>query len=99
MRYLSEMRVGEIALTLTGSEKNDNVTTIPTILKTGTYEKSAQLTVPFPAIFGTSEKPANLWPAVQLVHRSTKTLPFMPIRNRTFSIGTAAGAHSSRQYL
>ena len=34
-----------------------------------------------------------------LVHRSIKTLPFNSIRSRTFSIGSAPGAHSSPQYL
>lgn len=87
MRYVSEMRVGEIALTLTGSEKNDNVTTIPTILKTGTYEKSAQLTVPLPSIFGTSEKPANLWPAVQLESRR--------VRQYTLRVPDGTNARSS----
>ena len=87
MRYASEMRVGEIALTLTGSEKNDNVTTIPTILKTGTYEKSGQLTLPLPTIFGTSEKPANLWPAVQIESRR--------VRQYTLRIPDGTNARSS----
>lgn len=86
-RYASEMRIGEIALTLIGSEKNDNVKTIPTILKTGTYEKSAQLTVPLPAIFGTSEKPANIWPAVQLESRR--------VRQYTLRIPDGTNARSS----
>ena len=87
MRYASEIRLGEVALTLTGSEKNDNVKTIPTILKTGTYEKSAQLTVPLPTIFGTSEKPANLWPAVQLESRR--------VRQYTLRIPDGTDARSS----
>ena len=87
MRYATEIRVGEIALNLIGSEKNDNVKTIPTILKTGTYEKSAQLTVPLPTIFGTSEKPANLWPAVQLESRR--------VRQYTLRIPDGTNARSS----
>ncbi len=86
-RYGSEMRLGEIALTLTGSEKNDNVKTIPTILKTGTYEKSGQLMLPLPTIFGTSEKPANLWPAVQLESRR--------VRQYTLRIPDGTNARSS----
>jgi hypothetical protein len=65
MRYGAEAKLGEVALNLIASEKNDNVNTIPTILKTGTYERMAQLTVPLPALFGTSEKPANVWPQIQ----------------------------------
>lgn len=87
MRYGSEMRVGEVALTLTGSEKSDNVKTIPTILKTGTYEKFGQLTLPLPTIFGTSEKPANLWPAVQLESRR--------VRQYTLRIPDGTNARSS----
>ncbi len=87
MRYAGEMRVGEVALTLTGSEKSDNVKTIPTILKTGTYEKLGQLMVPLPSIFGTSEKPANLWPAVQLESRR--------VRQYTLRIPDGTSARSS----
>ncbi len=87
MRYSGELRVGEIALTVVGSDKNDNVKTIPTILKTGTYEQSAQLTVPLPNVLGTSEKPANLWPAVQLESRR--------VRQYTLRVPDGTNARSS----
>jgi hypothetical protein len=87
MRYSGELRVGEIALTLVGSDKNDNVTTIPKILKTGTYEKSAQLTVPLPGLFGTSEKPANYLPQMQLESRQ--------VRQYTLRIPDGTNARSS----
>jgi hypothetical protein len=87
MRYASELRVGEVALMLTGSEKSDNVKTIPTILKTGTYEKLGQLTVPLPAIFGTPDQPASLWPAVQLESRR--------VRQYTLRIPDGTSARSS----
>ena len=87
MRYSGELRVGEIALTLVGSDKNDNVTTIPKILKTGTYEKSALLSVPLPALFGTSEKPANYLPQMQLESRQ--------VRQYTLRIPDGTNARSS----
>ncbi len=87
MRYSGELRVGEIALTLVGSDKNDNVTTIPKILKTGTYEKSAQLTVPLPGLFGTSEKPTNYLPQMQLESRQ--------VRQYTLRIPDGTNARSS----
>ncbi len=87
MRYSGELRVGEIALTLAGSDKSDNVTTIPKILKTGTYEKSAQLTVPLPGLFGTSEKPANYLPQMQLESRQ--------VRQYTLRIPDGTNARSS----
>ena len=87
MRYGGEMRAGEIAFTLVGIDKNDNVKTIPTILKTGTYEQSGQLTLPLPTIFGSSEKPANLWPAVQLESRR--------VRQYTLRIPDGTNARSS----
>jgi TonB dependent receptor len=87
MRYSGELRVGEIALTLVGSDKNDNVTTIPKILKTGTYEKSAQLSVPLPGLFGTSDKPANYLPQMQLESRQ--------VRQYTLRIPDGTNARSS----
>ncbi len=87
MRYSGELRVGDIALTVIGGEKNDNVKTIPTILKTGTYEQSALLTVPLPNVFGTSEKPANLWPAVQLESKR--------VRQYTLRVPNGTNARSS----
>ena len=86
-RYSAEARAGEIALTLVGSEKNDNVKTIPTILKTGTYEKLAQLTVPWPSVFGTAEKPATLLPQMQLESRR--------VRQYTLRIPDGTNARSS----
>lgn len=66
LRYGGEGKLGDVELKFAASRKNDNVTTIPTILKTGTYERDAQLTVPLPQLLGTSEKPSNAWPQVQL---------------------------------
>lgn len=87
MRYSGELRVGEIALTVVGSDRNDNVTTIPRILKTGTYEKSALLTVPLPGIFGSAEKPANYLPQLQLESRQ--------VRQYTLRIPDGTNARSS----
>ena len=87
MRYAGELRVGEIALTLASSDKNDNVTTIRTILKTGTYEQSALLNLPLPGVFGASEKPANLWPQVQLESRR--------VRQYTLRVPDGTNARSS----
>jgi hypothetical protein len=86
-RYGIESRVGEIALTLTGSRKNDNVTTIPKILKTGTYEQSGNLNIPLPNLLGTAEKPANVWPQVQLESRR--------VRQYTLRIPDGTNARSS----
>jgi hypothetical protein len=65
VRVGAEAKVGEIGVNVNGSRKNDNVTTIPTILKTGTYGRVIALTVPLPTLIGTSKKPATLWPALQ----------------------------------
>lgn len=87
MRYSGELRVGEVALTLVGSDKNDNVKTIPRILKTGTYEKLVQLAVPLPGLFGTSEMPANYLPVMQLESRQ--------VRQYTLRIPDGTNARSS----
>ena len=70
-----------------GSEKNDNVKTIPTILKTGTYEKLAQLTVPWPSVLGTADKPATLLPQMQLESRR--------VRQYTLRVPDGTNARSS----
>lgn len=69
LRYSTELRMGEIVLTLESSRRNDNVTTIPTILKVGTYEKSTQLSLPLPSLLASADRPANAWPQVQLEWR------------------------------
>ncbi len=74
-KYGMEWRVGEISLNVLGSRKNDNVSTIPTILKTGTYESGAQLTVPIGglmAIVNKAEKADAIWPQLQLETRRTR---------------------------
>ncbi len=86
-RYGIESRIGEIALTLTGSRKNDNVTTVPKILKTGTYEQSGTLSVPLPNLLGTAEKPANFWPQMQLESQR--------VRQYTLRIPDGTNARSS----
>jgi len=86
-RYAGELRVGEIMLTVTAGEKNDNVKTIPTILKTGTYEQSGVLVLPLPALLGSSEKPATLWPQAQIESRR--------VRQYTLRIPDGTNARSS----
>lgn len=86
-RYTTEARAGDIAFTLSGSEKNDNVRTIPTILKTGTYEYIAQLNLPLPTLFGSSETPASLWPQAQLESKR--------VRQYTLRIPDGTSAKSS----
>jgi hypothetical protein len=87
VRYGIESRVGEIALTFIGSRKNDNVTTIPTILKTGTYERFGTFAVPLPTLLGIAEKPANAWPQVQFESRR--------VRQYTLRIPDGTNARSS----
>lgn len=86
-RYTAEARAGDIAFTLTGSEKNDNVRSIPTILKTGTYEYAAQLNLPLPTLFGSSDKPASLWPQAQFESKR--------VRQYTLRIPDGTSAKSS----
>jgi hypothetical protein len=78
-RYGTESKLGDIDLKFFSSRRNDNVKTIPTILKTGTYERDVHLAIPFPQLLGTSEKSANAWPQVQLqttrVHQYTLRIP------------------------
>lgn len=87
LRYGTEAKVGEIDLKAFASRRNDNVKTIPTILKTGTYERDFQLSAPLAQIFGTSEKLANHWPQVQL-----QTLR---VRQYTIRIPDGTNARSS----
>ncbi len=86
-RYGGEAKIGDIDFKFTASRKNDNVTTIPTILKTGTYERDAQLTMPLAQLFGASGKPSNAWPQVQL-----QTLR---VRQYTLRIPDGTNARSS----
>jgi hypothetical protein len=74
MRYGTELRLGELTLNLTAGRKNDNVSTIPTVLKTGTYDWVFSMATPLASIFAVSpkegdssvaNKPINFWPSVQ----------------------------------
>lgn len=87
LRYGVEARAGDAQLLVTASRKNDNVKTIPTILKTGTYEYVIQANLPLASLMGTSEKPDPRWPAAQWESRR--------VRQYTLRVPDGTNARSS----
>jgi hypothetical protein len=56
VRYGTEIRLGELTFNLTAGRKNDNVTTIPTVLKTGTYDWVFTMAIPLGNVLSVAPK-------------------------------------------
>jgi TonB dependent receptor len=92
VRYTKEIRLGEINWNVSAGQRNDNVATIPTILKTGTYDWVSSLAIPLPNLFGTKNEDGQVKPAA---HLPTVQLDSTRLRQYTLRIPDGTNAKSS----